>query len=89
MEFKKLAEGIDFCFNKEIGFKIEDEIYEKKFQEFFFEINLNKLGSFFSDNKDENTKDFINETFSILKKYGTDLTIFFRSLSDINNIISK
>lgn len=86
---KKLAEGIDCCVKKEIGYKIVDEIYDKKFQEYFLKINLNKLGFFFSEYKDDEMKEFVKETFSLLQNYGMDLTFFFRSLAETIDVLAN
>lgn len=85
----RLAEALDYCLNKETGFKLVEDIYDSKFKEFYYKINANKLGIFLSNVMNcEDTKKFIDETFSLLQDYGIDLTVFFRSLSEINKIVS-
>ena len=84
---RKLAEGLDHCLPKDIGFQIIDSVYTKKYEEFYYKINANKIGLFFSEiNNSENIK-FIEETIALIRDYGIDLSFFFRKLADINSIL--
>lgn len=84
---RKLAEGLDFCLPKETGYQIVKNIYTKKYQDFYNRINANKMGLFFSVTINSENIKFVEETISLLRDYGIDITFFFRKLADINKIL--
>jgi len=78
---------MSYCLPKETGYEIIKDVYDKKYDEFYYKINSNKLGLFFSEITEKENIKFIDETMSLLCDYGIDLTFFFRKLADINKII--
>lgn len=77
----KLAESWSLMLEKKKLDEIQskyDEIY-KFYYNFIFS---RKLGFFFSEETED--FDFIKQLYDLLEKYGFDLTIFFRTLSEVS-----
>ena len=70
--------------DKEISSKIIENVYERKYKEFYHTINSSKLGLFLSSNDK-----LISDAFKLLQNFGFDFTTFFRGLSKVNDIINK